>query len=526
MQKAIQISKIRIDDIRSSQSLNKLILVLLLHVAVISVFTGFAVGYKFIIGSALVLAILTALLLRYAEIGVFFIAIYFPFEEVILKFLPVSDQIFSNLRFGGEFLVYALFIAVVIRKLLRRQKVEGTPLDIALLLFVGVSVVSALVNNTSLIQISLFLRAILRYAFLFYAVANLGLSNDYVKKLVAALIVVGLVQVAIGFAQVTIGGPVNNFLKPRTSTLPVYGTTRYNKLDDNSREQGSIYGTAGDTISLSLFLMVTLALSTSLAFFTKNSYRFWLIFASLAFTLAIIYTYSRGTFLSVLFLLAVVLSIRRKKLLLLATVIASFIFLTLAPANTIVTANNNPGNQTKQSPIADFTQMFTNRYQTGASKAGRLYITRTASSEVLAKSAVLGFGPEYDVGWIKLLRDVYWIFILYKIGLAGLAAFVYLFFRLGQIAWYVYNKSTEQMPRIIALSYLALLGGVSLHNFFISVSEIRTVSLYFWLFAGLLAAYWNEMSREKPEEEGKQPLSREVSIRPIEILRERRPAKA
>ena len=40
---------------------------------------------------------------------IYFLTGYVAFEEFILKFLPVSDAIYSYLRFFGEMLIYAAF---------------------------------------------------------------------------------------------------------------------------------------------------------------------------------------------------------------------------------------------------------------------------------------------------------------------------------------------------------------------------------------------------------------------------------
>ena len=162
---------------------NKLVIGLLLLTFLLSMIAGVASDYRLIFGLLLAMGVFAIILLRFSRTAVFFIAIYFPFEEIILKFLPVPDSIYSYLRFGGEILIYSLFLAVIARKIWTRS-LKATPLDVPLVLFVGVSLVSALVNNTGFSEVGLFLRAILRYAFLFYAVANLDFSDKFIKRLI------------------------------------------------------------------------------------------------------------------------------------------------------------------------------------------------------------------------------------------------------------------------------------------------------------------------------------------------------
>ena len=40
---------------------------------------------------------------------IYFLTGYVAFEEFILKFLPVSDTLYSYLRFVGEILIYVAF---------------------------------------------------------------------------------------------------------------------------------------------------------------------------------------------------------------------------------------------------------------------------------------------------------------------------------------------------------------------------------------------------------------------------------
>ncbi len=80
---------------KPKELLNKLVMGLLFLTFLLSMIAGAASSYRLIFGLLLVMGMFAIILLRFSKTAVFFIAIYFPFEEIILKFLPVPDSIYS-----------------------------------------------------------------------------------------------------------------------------------------------------------------------------------------------------------------------------------------------------------------------------------------------------------------------------------------------------------------------------------------------------------------------------------------------
>ncbi len=500
--------------------LNKLVIGLLFLTFLLSMIAGVASGYRLIFGMLLVIGMFAIILLRFSKTAVFFIAMYFPFEEIILKFLPVSDNIYSYLRFGGEILIYSLFLAVIVRKIWTRS-LKATPLDVPLVLFVGVSLISAAVNYTSFTEVAVFLRAILRYAFLFYAVANLDFSEKFIKRLITALIIIGLIQVSIGAAQVIIGDPVNDLLAPRATDLTIAGQTKTFITDQ--RELGSMYGTTGDTLHLALFLMVALALSTTKAFFSEGYKRTWLFGLSLIFFASIAYTFSRGSLIAAIIVISVVLLLRQKKLMFVGICISGLLVLNFIPAQEISSENYKESSQVLQSPLTDFTQIFTNRYVKVAS-GNRLFIVNEATADVMKNKPLIGFGPIHgQEAKYRFLGDVYWISILFKLGILGLLAFAFIFYKIFQMAWFIGKRSHEQSSQVLALSFFAILAGIVFLNLIAPVSEIRILSIYFWLFAGLLASKLRQFA-EKEKIDNKDESVHKVAVRRKKVVDVKQPA--
>ncbi|MGD1919974.1 MAG: hypothetical protein ACFCAD_14430, partial [Pleurocapsa sp.] len=49
---------------------------------------------------------------------ILFLVIFIPFEDFILKFLPVPDAVYFYTRFLSEVLVYGAFIVVTVQKVI------------------------------------------------------------------------------------------------------------------------------------------------------------------------------------------------------------------------------------------------------------------------------------------------------------------------------------------------------------------------------------------------------------------------
>ena len=79
---------------------------------------------------------------------IYFLTGYVAFEEFILKFLPVSDVIYSYLRFFGEMLIYVAFGKLVIHKLYRGIPFVKTAIDLPVIGFYSVVLLSMLVNGS------------------------------------------------------------------------------------------------------------------------------------------------------------------------------------------------------------------------------------------------------------------------------------------------------------------------------------------------------------------------------------------
>ena len=108
---------------------------------------------------------------------IYFLTGYVAFEEFLLKFLPVSDTIYSYLRFFGEIIIYIAFGKLVIHKLHRGIPFVKTAIDVPVIGFYSVVLLSMLINRSPLIGSIYNIRPFARYIVLFYLIANSALSE-------------------------------------------------------------------------------------------------------------------------------------------------------------------------------------------------------------------------------------------------------------------------------------------------------------------------------------------------------------
>ena len=194
---------------------------------------------------------------------IYFLTGYVAFEEFVLKFLPVSDAVYSYLRFFGEILIYIAFGKLVIHKLHRGIPFVKTAIDLPIIGFYSVVLLSILINRSPLIGSIYNIRPFVRYIVLFYLVANSSLSERRITTFLRIILGVGICQLTAGVIQ-WVGGPTAfDFFLPRESTLSIGGFTKEYRLLEIGREIGSIYGTLGDTVIYGVFMILVLVVYLS-----------------------------------------------------------------------------------------------------------------------------------------------------------------------------------------------------------------------------------------------------------------------
>ena len=123
---------------------------------------------------------------------IFAIALYTPFEEFFLRWLPGIVPV--ALRFVPELILYGLLVYVCGMRLLRGYSLRRTPIDLLVALFFAATAISIVLNGSPLVGSIINLRTIWRYLSVFYIVVNLEISFGELRRLLKGLRIVILLQ--------------------------------------------------------------------------------------------------------------------------------------------------------------------------------------------------------------------------------------------------------------------------------------------------------------------------------------------
>ena len=435
------------------------------------------------------------------------LVVYMPFEEFLLKWLPVSDQVYGLARLGSEALVYCLLVTVVLGRLAQGRFLRRTPIDWPLLVFVVLAGVSIAINGSQVLPALVTLRTLLRYVALFYVVTNLELDERRIRILLLAILATAVLESGIALLQFAQGGPTA-FWFPRASDLEVGGVGRNFSILTGGVEAGAVIGTFGHTVSLALFLLVAAVVVTGILFTQGDRVpRFmapgWLFALLGVFLTGILLTYSRAAFLGALIGLGVAAWWRRHRREVIRPLTGLAVGGLFLAAVLALTANVGQANlkRTHVSPLENVRMTFGSQVFQGGFSNTRVWILTAVGGTVLRSMTPLGYGPDQETARRKIaarahgtldrlltygpFEDVFWIAMLSYYGIVGLGVFVWLLVRLFTVAREAMRYKPGLWTRTAATSCAVLLVLLVPLTFLIRTFEYRSLALYFWLLAGI-----------------------------------------
>ncbi len=453
---------------------------------------------------------------------IYFLTGFFAFEEFVLKFLPVSDAIYSYSRFLGEILIYVAFGKLVIHKLYKGIPFVKTPIDFPIIGFYLVVLLSAVVNRSPLMGSLYNIRPLARYIVLFYLIVNSSLPERRIATLLRIILGIGIAQIAVGILQGFGGSTLYDFFLPRAPDLNVAGFTKEFRLLEVGREIGSIYGTLGDTVIYGLFMILVLVIYLSRI--RRLEYLNLLGAAVLFFFIA--RSYSRAATFSALLAGGAWYYFHYgwKKTLQLAGVTVLVFGLLLAITNPFNLEYINP-RKARVGLVGNVTGVFSGSYVRVAQKQ-RLGALIGNVPTVLVNKPLLGYGADQNRAIERLnmsqrsfllkvlskegFKDVYWVAMLCFYGLLGLGFFALIFYKLFRYAFSLYRRTvspSSSEDRTVPVSHLArrsaiimlcLVAVTVFLLFFNRALEFRGYGFYFWLCAGLMFASDRALPRYRP----------------------------
>ncbi len=441
---------------------------------------------------------------------IYFLTGYFAFEEFVLKFLPVSDSVYSYLRFLGEILIYAAFGRLVLHKLYRGIPFVKTPIDLPVIGFYIVVFLSMVINRSPLIGSLYNIRPLARYIVLFYLVVNSPISKHRIDTLLRIILCIGVAQICVGVVQ-WLGGPtLYDLFLPRASTLEVAGFTKEYRLLELGREIGSIYGTLGDTVIYGVFMIVILAIFLSrikrLEYMNLLGIGILLLF--------IARSYSRAATFSAMLACVIWYFFQYgwKKTLRLSLIVLLVFSVILAIVNPFDLEYVNP-RKAKVGLTGNITGVFSGSYVKVAQKQ-RLGALIGNVPTVIANKPLLGYGADQNTTIEKLnkskrsfllkilskkgFKDVYWVAILCFYGLLGLGLFMLIFYKLFTASLSLYKNTASKFTKEMALVMLCLVVVTVFLLFFNRTLEFRGYGFYFWMCAALMFVSDTAMQTYKP----------------------------
>lgn len=433
-----------------------------------------------------------------------FLAVYLPFESVILKFIP--DEVYVFARYGSEALIYLVALVVLVRLLSGKRAYRPTRFDLPFCLFVAVLLASALVNLVPPTVAMLGLRQILRFMLVFFLVVQIAPSKGFVKQLTMILFGVVAFQSLLGLMQAVVGEPLDQFLLP--SEARTYGALTLTGGVEQFWDPGSrIFGTLGRYDRLGNFLYLFLLIATAMLFTKKLHRRYpWLGWLFAIGVPALVLTYSRASWFAFLLgFLFIGLVIKRNQRVLagFATFLVAITLLLAGSGLNVGLITETPG----QTLVERFFESFSlARWRGEYYGLGRTFWLVHTVKDVVPASPILGFGPgQYGGGAVAALRNtrVYeelglpfgvfgteggidnnWFSLWGEGGTLGLVFYLWLYLALFLWALNAARTQKDPLAQALALAVCAMLIAVGFNAFTSLVLEIRTSAFYLWLYAG------------------------------------------
>ena len=482
---------------------------------------GIAVALPIEIFFYLIFAILACLILfvlvQHVEWIIYLLTIYIPFEEFIEKWIP-RGLFYEGARFGPELLLIILLGLVLLEKAKRGFRWQSTPIDLSLILFLGIALISATLNSTPVIVGLLGIRPLIRYITIFYILSQLRVSRPFLRRWLILVFNVATIVAIIGLLQTVIGERLTNFLI--AGDVIVDGVVVRLGLRHIISARTYIFSTMGRYDTLGNYLSLLLLIAFGLYFFSTGHWKKRVLRFLVIGLLAMLLTFSRQALLAFFVGLGVMAFLSKTRAVLTARMfyILGAILLPIFVIFLIPYAESFGGRVAEMSLTDRLLEPLSPRYiWVSRHSYGRLYVIFEVGPRIIALSPYFGFGPgqfgsltaEYfgiDYGRLvdmppevtHFINDVNWVVVLGQVGLVGLLAFFSIFVALFRSSLRIYRISQDHIIKGLALGYMGCIIALLLLGFFGPNFEVRQVSFYFWSFGGMLMGSRHLISKTAP----------------------------
>lgn len=437
------------------------------------------------------------------------LAFYIPVERFLTVPLPGDAFVISQI--SGEVVLIALLTGVLARRLAAGKRLVSTPLDLALLAFIVACLLSAMVNGVGPKSTVYGIRIVLRYAILFYAIANGGFSRRDIRYMVGAYLAAAAIQIAVGLAQVPASGAAKEwFMAKQEVTI---GNVDFTK-GQNVREVGTglrtaIFGTMQNYVGYGIFLTGAWLVTFAMVRFREGPLGVGRMRILLVLGFAcVVLSFSRSSLLMLLTGSAVIsyLAGSRKWAFFVAFTLLSglgfviYLGAQFAGQDIPVLSNN-----ILYRWIREFTPERLVWHEAGNY---RLFLLFVISVRVLSLSPIFGLGPGtfgsaltmssggdlyeslgMSADYVELFAaDSNWTTIMAQTGLFGLCCFLFVVFGMGAYSVRTFRRAADPLLKGLCLAQIGLTTLMVVAGFFGPFFESRYTSFYYWAISGMVVS--------------------------------------
>ncbi len=427
---------------------------------------------------------------------VYFLVVYLPLEDFLLKWLPVPYPIYLGLRQVSDVLVLVAVGVTLGTRLrsTRRFRIIGRGADLCLLSFVILALGTVVAREGNVLYTVLNLKALLRYVLLVYVLLNLRVERTEVYTFLRLIYVSLGIQLVVSLIQLVGPVSVDQFFFPRVRVTEVAGV-QFKSTAIREAEKGYIFGTMTNTISYGGFLLVGLATYVTRYIRDRRTLSYWgtvAVFLFLAYMSG-----SRAVTFAVVLLVGVdhYLSGETGRFLKVST-------LTFFPLALLVVLSGV--NLTDLHVFEIFSAEYLRTAMT--QRLGILLeVLPQFLSELRIADVLFGLSPDRSIlnrfvsnlasipaglsGNVQGIEDVYWVALPVYYGLVGLALFggflVSIFGHLYRIARWGKEILERRLARIALLLLVVAIPLNLIGQYF----ETRQFSFYLWLLVGVSLSF-------------------------------------
>lgn len=437
-----------------------------------------------------------AIILAKPKSWIFIMAIYLPLETVILNFTPGS--LVTIVRYGTEAFSYVVLIKVILDNVVARKKFYINKSDGMIFVFIGICIISGIINNVSLQIFILGLRWLIRYVVIYFIVRFTVWEKNHIRSIINLILGIGCFEVVLGILQVFFRSTLDKILLPRTLEV---GIMEINVSQATSKY--SIFGTLGRYGEYAYIITIIVLILMSKLLIENRNVRTKIFF--IGSVVALVLSYARQAVIGVMFAIFIAIitkkniKVNKKKILLSIFICGVIILLGVSTAETIQLGHGT----TNEGIISRYLSIFTEDFISGDySGHGRTYFLTTVNKIFLTTKPMFGYGVGmygtrsailYDSSVynqlgipIQFSMDVYWTSIIGQIGLLGLIVLISIYFIFYKEYKKLFIKSSDKFVRMISLAMLMIILAILFQSFFGSNLSDRYQAYYIWLFWGLL----------------------------------------